>query len=96
MNLPQLDMLMGAYYHEDFDIYGGLFGALEQYLRDATSDDIAQLDQELKVVLRDKTEVQVEQLLDELTCAVYMGDEPGGYRGWLEEIARRVEAWLKA
>ncbi len=30
----------------------------------------------------------------DLGSCVYLADEPGGYRGWLEEIARRVEASL--
>ena len=85
---------MGAYYHEDFDLHGGLWGALEQYLDDTPRDDIEALKRELDVVLSTLDETKVEALLSDLHCAVYMGDDPGGYRGWLEEIDRRVAAAL--
>lgn len=90
MDTPQLEQLLSTYYHEDFDIYGGMWGALNQYLVDSGPDDIAQLNSELDAVLRTYNEQEVEALLDSFDCAVYMGDDPGGYRGWLKELARRA------
>ena len=92
MDNPQLELLTGGYYHEDFDVYGGMWGALDLYLTQSTAADRQQLRHELETFLAGSDEAQAEALLDELHCAVYLDDEPGGYRGWLEEIYRRVSA----
>lgn len=90
----QLEFLMGAYLHEDYDIYGGLWEAVDRYLAETSDEDRTQLSHELEAALDGASEADVERLLNEMYCAVYMGDEPGGYKGWLEEISRRVSATL--
>lgn len=96
MNTPNLAHLMGAYYHQDFDVYDGtLWGPLTAFVLDCARADLVALLSEIADVLqRLPTEQELEDLLVSLNAEVYLAEEPGGYRGWLEEIARRVEASL--
>lgn len=94
--LSELEHLMGAYFHEDFNDFGGLWGSLERYLDEDPREDQHQLIADIAVVLADssRTDEQLGDLLARLGSYVYLSDTPGGYRGWLEEIARRVRAHL--
>lgn len=93
MDDPELDHLMRCYYDEDFET---LWSGLEQYLADETPNYQRQLLAEIDPVLADqeRSDAQLGELLHSLGCYALLDDEPGGYRGWLEEIARRVRAHL--
>ncbi|WP_323791852.1 contact-dependent growth inhibition system immunity protein [Nocardioides sp.] len=93
MEDSELQHLMGAYYHEDFET---LWSGLELYLQDDPPEDQRRLLAEISVVLADtsRTDAEIGAFLHGLGCYALIDDEPGGYRGWLEEIARRVRAHL--
>ncbi|MFB9313348.1 contact-dependent growth inhibition system immunity protein [Nocardioides plantarum] len=91
MSFPQLEVLMSAYYHQDW-VELGMWETLELYLHDSTGADAGALTLDLSRALGTLSEAEVKALLDSYYCAVSMEGEPGGYRGWLEEIARRVSA----
>lgn len=97
MNTPNLAHLMGAYYHQDFDIYDGtIWGPLAAFIEDCAPTDLQALRAELAEVLQQfPGEPEIDNLLTSLNSEVYLADEPGGYRGWLEEIARRVDSSLE-
>lgn len=92
MQDSELKHLMN-YYHEDFET---LWSGLEEYLIDEPSEDNRRLLVELDAVLTDPalTEAELEALLDAMGSCAYLDETPGGYRGWLEEIARRVRVHL--
>ncbi|CAN5170318.1 hypothetical protein BH09ACT12_BH09ACT12_16070 [soil metagenome] len=92
MKTPELFTLISVYYHQDFDT---VWGTLDDYLARSTAEDrsglVAEIDQVLAVY---PTDLEVDRYLDELGNCADMSNSPGGYRGWLEEIARRVRAHL--
>lgn len=89
MEDSELQHLMGAYYHEDFET---LWSGLEAYLHDDPPEDQRQLLAEISEVLADtsRTDAELGALLHGLGSYALLDD----YRGWLEEIARRVRAHL--
>ena len=91
---PELQHLMGAYYHEDFET---LWSGLELYLEDDSPEDHRRLLTEVDEVLGDSSRsvAQLGALLHDLGCYALLDDFPGGYRGWLEEIAQRVRTHLR-
>jgi hypothetical protein len=93
MEDSELNHLMGTYYHEDFE---SEWSGLAEYLADDPPEDQRQLLREIDLVLADTTrdDAELGVLLRSLGNHVNMSREPGGYRGWLEEIARRVRAHL--
>lgn len=92
MTDSELQHFMGVYYGEDFET---LWSGLDEYLVDDPPEDQRQLLRELDDVLRvPRSEAELAALLWDLRCYVYLAETPGGYRGWLEEIARRVHAHL--
>ena len=93
MNTPALEHLMGAYFHQDFhDLYGGAWQTLEAFAADSP-DEATRLPAEIAFVLSaHSSDDALEGYLDELGCEYRPQPGEGGYRGWLEEIARRVSA----
>jgi len=92
MKTPELATLIGAYYHQDFD---GLWPTLDAYLANSTDAERGSLVREIDELLQNHPDdVQVEQYLDALGNCADRSRAPGGYRGWLEEIARRVRTHL--
>jgi len=89
---PALNQLMGAYLHQDYDLFGDTpIDAVRTFLRD--EPNMAQpLVGEIEFVLRSTpSESEVEELLRELGCQIRVEPELG-YRGLLAriaEIARR-------
>lgn len=93
MRTPALKRLMSAYFHQDFhDAYGGVWEAIDAFISELP-EEAARTPDEIKWVLGHfETETAVEKYLDELGCDYYVRQEDGGYRGWLDAIARRVDA----
>jgi hypothetical protein len=93
MNTPALEHLMGAYFHQDFhDLYGGVWQTLEAFVIDSP-DEAARLPEEIALALSaHSSDDALERYLDQLGCEYRPQPGDGGYRGWLEEIARRVSA----
>lgn len=92
MQTPALKTLISVYYHEDFE---SIWGAFDDYMARSTEDERDRLVAEIGQVLgtiRDDSDI--DQFLDTLGNSADMSATPGGYRGWLEEIARRVRAHL--
>jgi len=84
---------MGSYFHQDFFlVHGGVWEAVQAFIDD-DPDDARLLPGEIATVLTHfPDEASLERYLDDLGCAYRAQAQDGGYRGWLTEIARRVEA----
>ena len=92
-DVPALDQLMGAYFHQDWDSDGDEWDVLELFRSD-------------EPVLAAKLPVEIERTLaaypDETRLKSFILDELGGcfaadwdggtYREWLTQIADRVRA----
>ena len=91
MNTPALEHLMGAYFHQDFhDLYGGVWKTLEAFTA-ASPDEAARLPDEItRLLVSHPSDQAIEEYLDRLGCEYRPPVDSGGYRGWLEEIARRA------
>lgn len=95
MNTPSLDEFTGAYLHQDFQLdYEDEWAALDRYVADAP-DDARRLPAEITEVLATfDSEAATEAYLDGMAIQYWADPATGGYRGWLQEVARRVEAAL--
>lgn len=92
MNTPVLQHLMAAYFHQDFfHDYGGVWEPVDAFVREDPSDT-DQLVAEIKAVVKRFDEDELGAYVDNLGAYYVPQPEDGGYRGWLTEIARRVEA----
>ncbi|MGA8258271.1 MAG: contact-dependent growth inhibition system immunity protein [Nocardioides sp.] len=95
IEVPTLKYLMECYYHQDFYEFDGTeWGALDEFLsRDSSL--APKLPAEIAVVLAHvETESELADFVAQLGAQVHWDDTPGGYRGWLAEIARRVSTHL--
>ena len=94
MNLPALDQLMGAYLHQDFDIFGDTPAkAADQFLKDEPG--LARLvPDEVQQLLATHTESQLVEVLTAMGCQVGPWSADGTYRSSLEELADHAAARL--
>ncbi len=93
MNTPALEHMVGAYFHQDwYDEFGDEWKAVDAFIAGSPSH-VAHLPAEVEDLLsHTDSEGALEAYLDSLGCEYTPTSEQGGYRGWLTEIARRVEA----
>ena len=87
-----LDYFLGTYFHQDFnDEFGSARVLLTpSWHRSPTRQPGPRPDP--RVLRAHPTEQELETYLEDLRCQYLPGESEGGYRGWLSEIARRVEA----
>lgn len=91
---PVLQNFLITYLHQDFDLqYGSMWAAVDAFIAD--EPDAARITTEIALVLETfASEGAAEAYLDELGCE-YAADWDGStYRGWLEEVSRRVTTAL--
>ena len=90
MDTSQLEVLMGGYYHEDFE---GIWESLDLYIGHSSPQERGLLLGEIAGLLtRVASNVDLDAYLENLGSNVYLGEDPAAYRTWLEEIVRRVTA----
>ena len=93
MKTPALEHLAGAYFHQDwYDEFGDEWKAVDAFIAGSPSH-VGALPTEIEALLSEtQSDQAIEAYLDSLGCEYTPTPEQGGYRGWLSEIARRVEA----
>lgn len=92
--LPALDHLMGAYFHQDWDLdHEDEWAVLDDFI-DKEPASARLLPAEVDEVLRTlRTEGELKGLLVDQLGGYFLADWDGGtYRGWLTGIAERVRA----
>ena len=83
---PALDHLLGAYFHEDWNLDGTAEQVISSFIRDEP-DLGAALPLEIDLLLATTPdESDVERVLERKGC-YYWPDPTRGYRGWLAEVA---------
>ena len=91
MDHPTLETLMAAYYHQDWPDQGGIWGTLDLYRSHVDQAECEALRLEIADVLETfANDSDVGDYLERLGSYVLRDSESGGYRGWLEEISRRI------
>ena len=91
--VPALAHLMGAYFHQDWDLDGDEWDVIDLFVRQEP-DSAGVLPAEIEATLAafpDESDLR-SFVLDDLG-ACYLADVDGGtFRGWLTQIADRVRA----
>ena len=93
MKTPALEQLMGTYLHQDYDLVGSVWDNVDAFVLE--SPELApglpaEVDWVNATIV---SENELKAYLHSLGLQVLPPTEShGGYRGWLSEIARRVEA----
>lgn len=92
---PALEHLMGAYFHQDwFSEHRDEWENLNDFV-DGEQALVRRLPGEIELVLSEfSSDEQIKDFLLELGSCYTTRNDPGGYREWLWEIARRVQARL--
>lgn len=87
--------LMGGYFHQDWDVYGGeVSDAVTAFLRDSPSRIVETADQIERLIQEQLPEGALEARLDEWGCDYYAGDTDDDYRRWLAEIRDQMRSFL--
>lgn len=88
MRTPALEHLMGAYLHQDFDVFGpSPMAAVDTFIRDEP-DLGRRLPIEIEELLAARrSQSEVKAALEAMGCQIQVSDADGGYRSWLEAIA---------
>jgi hypothetical protein len=96
MTTPALLHLMGAYLNQDWpEDYADEWEALDDLVLGAKSDAPA-LPLEIAWVLATyPTEGEIEEYMRSLGSGYAADPDEGGYRGWLIEVSRRVQAAVR-
>ena len=89
----QLWILMGAYFHEDFE---GLREPADEYLEETLIEDVRVLIADIDVLLETTPPDALFPTLRALGSYVWLGDEPGKYVEWLTEIRQAAVARIQA
>ena len=90
-----VEHLMGAYFHQDWDIDGGqVTDTVDAFLREGRGVVVAAADQIDELVRADLPQGALEARLDEWGCDYYAGDTDADYRRWLVDIRDQIRAFL--
>ncbi len=95
MAAAALEYLLGNYFHQDlFEVYGGVEQAVAEFvIRDRHR--AVHVPEDIEALLASApSDRRLEDFVTATGCEYDPRPEWGGYRGWLEEIARRVRARL--
>jgi CdiI immunity protein len=90
---PAMWQFAGAYLHQDWpEESADEWAALDAFM-DGEPELAARLPTEIAWILdHHRSEDELRRYVDEQGASFVPGPEDGGYRGWLQEIARRVSA----
>ena len=91
MDFEELPNLLGAYYHEDFV---GIWPTFDAYVQDANSEELARLVTEIDAFLSETPPQDVPRRTRELGSYLWLGDTPGPYIEWIQDVRRRAAAAL--
>lgn len=91
MQTPALKHLMSGYFHQDFAlVHGSPSDTVAAFVRDAPEEAL-DLSHEIESILAQlPSDQDVERYLEQLGCEYFAQPEDGGYRGWLNSIAKQV------
>ena len=93
--MEALEHLMGAYFHQDWDLDGGkVSDTVSSFLnepRDLVSSCADQID---ALLAQDLAEGELQARLDAWGNDYYAGDTDADYRHWLDDIRRQIRTSL--
>ena len=90
---PALEHLTGTYFNQDFHVtHGGVWETVAAFMADEPELAALLPDEIGSALIQYPTEQLMQDYLADIGCEYRAQPEDNGYRGWLTEIARRVEA----
>ena len=93
--MEAVEQLMGAYFHQDWDIDGGrVSDTVAAFLDEGRDMVAAAADQIDDLMAMDLPEGSLASLLDGMGCQYYAGDTDEDYRRWLREVRDQMRAFL--
>ena len=92
-----LSQLLGAYFHQDWDLDGGrVSDTVTAFLREPRDTVIAAADQIGELIAMDLGEGALEARLGEMGCQYDAGETDDDYRRWLREVLQQLRGFLTA
>jgi hypothetical protein len=93
--MEALKYLMGAYFHQDWDMDGGKVSDTVSSFLGERRDLVSSCADEIDALLaQDLAEGELEARLEAWGCDYYAGDTDADYRGWLKEIRGQIRTFL--
>ncbi|WP_155992866.1 contact-dependent growth inhibition system immunity protein [Nocardioides sp. URHA0020] len=90
-DVPALDQLMGAYFHQDWDVDGDEWDVLDLFRKDEPGLAAALPDEIERTLADHPDEAGLRSLIVDELGGSYAADGDGGtYREWLTQIADRI------
>jgi hypothetical protein len=91
---PDLAHLLGAYFHEDFDMYGDEWGVVDAFVS-ANPARARRVPEQIARLLEDfPFESDVARFTDESGCAYLPPGDGDAYRTWLNEVSAYLSQQL--
>jgi hypothetical protein len=95
-NYPNLDNLIGCYFHQDWQTEGPTVDAvLETYLKEYSAEYPPLVLAELRALLQ-RSDAEVEAELDKMGCEYSPEGDNTTYREWLDRMEARLSQQVKA
>ncbi|HSF35940.1 MAG TPA: contact-dependent growth inhibition system immunity protein [Nocardioides sp.] len=93
--MTAVEQLMGAYFHQDWDIDGGqVSDTVAAFLHEPRDTVLAAADQIDELIDMNLPEGGLAALLESMGCQYYAGESDGDYRQWLGDIQRQLRSFL--
>ena len=93
--MEALKYLMGAYFHQDWDMDGGTVSdAVSSFLTERRELVLSCADEIDGLLAQDFGQGELEALLDDWGSDYYAGDSQEDYRRWLDDIRRQIRTSL--
>lgn len=93
--MEALKYLMGAYFHQDWDMDGGKVSDTVSSFLDERRDLVSSCADQIDALLaQDLAEGELAAKLDAWGSDYYAGDTDADYRDWLDEIRRQIRTFL--
>jgi hypothetical protein len=87
---PDLAYLLGAFLHQDFDIYGDEWGAVDAFISDDPAVARRVPEQIARLLIDFPEEAKVESFADEAGCAYLPPGDGDVYRTWLAHVSSHI------
>jgi hypothetical protein len=93
--MEALKYLMGAYFHQDWDLDGGTVSDTVSAFLDERRDLVSSCADQIDALLaQDLVEGELAAVLDEWGSDYHAGDTDADHREWLDDIRRQIHTFL--
>lgn len=91
--MDSLEHLMGAYFHQDWDLDGGtVHDTVDAFVAGSPARVAPAMSEIDEVIARPFPEGGLRDFLEGLGCQYFAGDTDDDYRHWLADILERLQS----